>query len=403
MSTARRLGVLFVDDEPLVLQGLRRMLRSQQLVWDMQFAGSGAEALALLDRSPVDVVVADMRMPGMDGAALLEAVRTRHPGVVRIVLSGEPSAESAQRLVHCAHRFLDKPASREQIASVIDQAMALEQLLRDRDLAQVVAGLDTLPSAPHTFGRLQQALRAPGVSAAQIGALAAKDAALSAKLLQMVNSAFFGLARVVRAPGEAVILLGIQRVAALVLVAELVGRISPHVARALRLQQLWQHCLRTGAIAERIAQREALTPPLRETVAVAGLLHDVGKLALAVALPERYRELLAQGPDVGRSDPAAEQKLLGSDHARVGAYLMSLWGLPGDVVQAIAFHHPPSAAGPDIVARIGEAALLVHAADRLEHALDAHLPNPPALAAIPADRCARWWALANETLGSAGP
>ena len=107
--------ILFVDDDPRILEELRDMLRPQRHDWEMAFAPSGDAALALMQASPFDVIVSDMRMPGMDGAALLARVRQEYPQVVRIVLSSHTELSTALRVVPVAHQFLAKPCDAEML------------------------------------------------------------------------------------------------------------------------------------------------------------------------------------------------------------------------------------------------------------------------------------------------
>ncbi|MEO7650489.1 MAG: response regulator, partial [Bryobacteraceae bacterium] len=101
--------LLFVDDEPKVLEGLKRSLRPMREDWNMSFVTSGAEALQTLEQAPFDVIVSDMRMPVMDGAQLLNEVRQRFPQVVRIVLSGQSDKELIYQSIAATHQYLDKP------------------------------------------------------------------------------------------------------------------------------------------------------------------------------------------------------------------------------------------------------------------------------------------------------
>ena len=101
--------LLFVDDEAMVLSGLRRALHGMRAEWDMHFVDGAEAALKILDEMPFDVVVSDMRMPKMDGAQLLERVKMRHPDVIRMVLSGQSSRAAVLRSLAPAHQFLSKP------------------------------------------------------------------------------------------------------------------------------------------------------------------------------------------------------------------------------------------------------------------------------------------------------
>src|SRR5919204_1757148 len=124
-----RMRVLFVDDEPRVLDALRRLLRQRRDEWEMGFVTSGAEALERLSAEPVDIVISDMRMPGMDGAELLTRVRSEHPSVVRMVLSGHSEQEASMRVLQVAHQYLSKPCDSRMLTDAIQRASTLRHTL----------------------------------------------------------------------------------------------------------------------------------------------------------------------------------------------------------------------------------------------------------------------------------
>ena len=121
--------ILFVDDEPNVLQGLQRMLHSMRQEWALTFVGSGEEALEALSNDSFDVIVSDIRMPQMDGIALLNEVKNRYPNVMRIILSGQSKQEHILPSVGLAHRYLSKPSSCDEIKDTIARVSGLRDLL----------------------------------------------------------------------------------------------------------------------------------------------------------------------------------------------------------------------------------------------------------------------------------
>ena len=212
-----RAAVLFVDDEPLVLQGLQRMLRPERDRWDMHFAASAEEALRLMAESPFDAVVSDLRMPGMDGAEFLACVMERSPQTVRIVLSGEMDRGLIFKTVQCAHQYLAKPCQPDALKSALERALALRRMMGDRRLKSLLPQLSSLPSLPALYFEILSEIQAPNASFKRVGELIARDVSLSAKMLQIVNSAFFGLPRRIADIAEAVSLLGFDTVKGLVL------------------------------------------------------------------------------------------------------------------------------------------------------------------------------------------
>jgi len=335
--------ILFVDDEVNVLQGLRRMLNAMRHEWDMVFVESGQEALALLAQAPCDVIVSDMRMPGMDGTQLLTQVMKRFPLTVRIILSGYADSSIILKAVGPVHQYLAKPCDAATLQVTVARACALRSLLADPALQGLIAGMQTLPSLPTLYLEVLEAVQDPHGSLERVGDIMSRDISMTAKMLQLVNSAFFGLRRHVASPGEAVKLLGLDTIKALVLSVQIFSHFDHQQKGAFALDVLWQHSLATGTCAKRIAQEEQQDRHVVDHAFMAGLLHDIGKLVLAANLPDRYSAALVQAQAQGTAVWEAERALLGTTHAEVGAYLLGLWGLPDAIVEALAFHHCPSA------------------------------------------------------------
>jgi HD-like signal output (HDOD) protein/CheY-like chemotaxis protein len=330
--------VLFVDDDPSILEGLRNRLHRLRSKWDMRFAGSGLEALKQLSEEPIDVIVSDMRMPVMDGAELLTKVRDRHPRVVRIVLSGHSELETTLRAVPVAHQFLIKPSEPGVIESVIERACNLQALIGEEVVHRVVGRIENLPSAPTVYVRLTAALSKETTSAGEISKILKQDMALCAKILQMVNSAFFRLPRSIARIEEAVAYLGFTTIKQIVLAAEVFGQSKAVTSPKLRIDDLQAHAMAVGDIVAGLFDEKKE----KEDAFVAGLLHDVGKLVLVMEAPEQLDRVLAEMNGQACAMHVAEQALFGTTHAEVGGYLLGLWGLPYPVVEAVASHHNPT-------------------------------------------------------------
>ena len=336
--------VLFVDDEEHVLDGLRDLLRRQRREWDMVFAVGGAAALSELDKQPFDVVVSDMRMPDIDGATLLGVVQQRHPQTVRIVLSGQTELEAALRAVPVAHQFLAKPCDRDQLRRAIERASLSQALLADETVRRAAGGAGEIPSAPSLYAKLVEATADPATSMADIGALVESDIAMCAKVLQVVNSAFFGLGRKISSAREAVTYLGIAPLRALVASAGAFRAFAPsRPIDGFSVDALEAHSARVARLAA------ALLPDRREAeeAFTAGMLHDVGKLLLAAKHPDELSSLLAGARETARPLHVVEHERAGVTHAEIGAYLLTLWGLPHRIVEVVAHHHAPDRLAAD--------------------------------------------------------
>lgn len=330
--------ILFVDDEPRILEGLQRMLRSSRKQWEMSFAKSGDEALQLLAAEPYDVIVTDMRMPGMDGAQLLKLVRERYPGVIRIVLSGQFEADAAMRVVQAAHQFLTKPCEASKLQEVIDRFCRGDELVFDAGTRGLIAAVGELPPLPRTYAALVAALNDPQTSLDQVGSIVEGDVAVAAKVLQLVNSAFFGLSREIATVSMAVGYLGFDVLKQLVMAVELFRTfVCERPIAGFSVEEIQRHSRCVAGIAARlpVGQQQAAA------TSVAALLHDVGKLVLAVHLPEVFERALQASLSEKRPLYRVEESIHGTTHAEIGAYLLALWGLPASIVQAVLRHHHP--------------------------------------------------------------
>lgn len=331
--------VLFVDDEPNVLEGLRRLLRPHRHEWDMVFAGGGAEAIEVLAKEPIDVVVTDMRMPKIDGAALLRHAQKEHSGAVRIVLSGHTELEAALRAVPVAHQFLVKPCDPARLREAIERACNLQNLLARDEVRHVVASVGSLPSAPKVHAAVTAALADPKVSLDHVATLVERDAAMTAKILQLVNSAFFGLPRRVATVRQAINLLGTNMLKNLVLSVEVFNTLNTNKALAKQVEELQQHSLMVGALAMRMVRDAGRV--MGEDAYMAGLLHDIGTLVFATQLSSEYSKVAAEATAAGSSIYQAELAHFSASHAEVGGYLLGVWGLPYPIVEAVTNHHEP--------------------------------------------------------------
>ena len=189
--------VIFVDDEPLVLKGLARLLHPLRTEWQMTFVTSGAQALEAMTATPFDVLVTDMRMPGVSGSALLAEVSNRYPDTIRIVLSGMCDREEALSTVAGAHQFLAKPCDADLLRKAVERAFTVKNDLAKGALKNFISRITSLPSPPSLYNSLIEAAQDPMVSAQRIGSIVAQDIAMTSKVLQLVNSPLFAIRRTV--------------------------------------------------------------------------------------------------------------------------------------------------------------------------------------------------------------
>jgi HD-like signal output (HDOD) protein len=319
--------ILFVDDEPDLLDSLRTRLYKHRHEWNMKFVLSGADAIATLEQQRVDLIVSDVRMPGMDGGQLLSVVKQRWPTTVRIIVSGYSDPAQAARLTSLAHQYIAKPCDGRELENIIERCFNLQDLLNQEPLRRVVGSVGKLPAMPKTYGRLQAALSQPSVTAAEVGDIVNADAAIAGKVLQITNSAFFRLRKPMVRIKDAEIFSQWN---------------SPLSLPNVDPEQLQNHAQLAAAACKSLAGGRA-SP---DDAWLAGLLHDIGYWILVQECPEE----LGRALELSRSRDLplfeCERMTMGATHAEVGAYLLGLWGLPYSIVEAVALHHTPGTITP---------------------------------------------------------
>lgn len=388
--------VMFIDDEPNVLSGLRRILRPMRKEWEMRFEDGGQAALDSLSDTPCDVVVSDMKMPGMDGAELLSAVKERYPASIRIALSGETDSHMIYRCVQHAHQYLAKPCDPDALVGAVKRAFTLRALMNDEALEKVVAELSTLPSLPEAYSRIMQELQSEDPSLQEVAKIVESDVAMTAKILQLVNSAFFGLARHLSSPAEAAMYLGVDVLKSLVLTTGVFSQFDDSEIDAATLRSIWNSSTRVGTLAKEIVMHETNDKLQADYALMGGLLTEVGKLVFASSYPDKFVSVTQRIATEDRSEIDIEKEVIGHSHTEVGAFLIGLWGLPNPVVECVAFHHKPAdcvdAGFTPLTAVHAATAIVVADGGDAQALLDQDYIEQLGLT----DRIAEWTSLSNE-------
>lgn len=357
------LRILLVDDDGSVLAGLRHILRRERHRWDIRATDGAVAALAALAREPADVVVTDMRMPGMDGIDLLGRIHAEWPGTVRVLLSGWADLASITRAGTVAHRYLLKPCDAETLRAELSGIQAILARMPDPRLRASLGALRSLPSSPETHRSLERLPDGGDERTRAIAAAVESDVALAARILQFVSSPSFGSPRPITGLRTALGLLGPA------LVREIAAQLEPLASSSLlpgaadSLLRLERH----ATVAARMARTLAPDASIADPAATAALLHDAGRLVLLSRLPGPYVETLQLAARTSRPLADAERELLGTSHAEIGAYVLGLWGLPSSIVDAVAHHHDPGVLDDESLAGlVATANLLAHQADAAE-------------------------------------
>ena len=368
MTVQLKKTILFVDDERSILSSLRRLLRREG--WNLLTATSGSQGLAILRENPVDVVVSDMRMPDMDGAAFLKKVREVYPYVARIALTGFAHQEPVIRAFTEAgvQQIIGKPWDGEELKHILRRVLhQSEQQEKDlHGLRPFILELDALPPLPVLHAKLRSMMnKSAEYSIGDIARVIEQDSSVATKIMQIANSPFFGQMQQVETVNRALVVLGLKMIGYLVLSTSVFQTLFPENIEGLSQEDLFKHSIGCGLIARFLAEKTSQKPEFQEKVLLAASLHDVGLQVLAKALPERHREITRTSHQRQTPRPQVEQEMLGVTHAAVGAHLLDWWNLPAGIVDAVRWHNDPSLSQEKNSALV----CIVHLADALAQRL----------------------------------
>jgi HD-like signal output (HDOD) protein len=331
-------NILFVDDEVNILNGLKRMLNSKKKEWHMVFAVSGGDGLKALAQDSFDIVVSDMRMPNMDGVTFLAAVKEKYPSTTRIALSGYSDTEMILDSILSTHLFISKPTDFETLSKAIERCLSIQEIIANDKLCNLISGINSLPSIPEIYKQLLQELASEEVSIESVGKIIEKDISMSAKLLQIVNSAYFGLARDIVSPKEAVSHLGLDIIKSMVLSIKIFEAFE-NKSNAKELNHLFSNSQEVLKLVMTITKNENISKENSNLLFTASLLQDIGKLVIMKYFPETLREKFSSCGDVGlTSEIELEREIFGVSHEQIGVYLLHLWGIPLSIVECVAYH-----------------------------------------------------------------
>jgi len=353
--------ILCASDDERLLADLRVVLADRSGEWDLHFV-RGDDAARLLGEGAVDVVVSRLDTPGPDGVSLLEHAHAVYPSVARLVLTGTADGAVVIDAVGPA-RQLSKPCTPDTLPAALDLVLDLRRLVASERLRSLFGGLDTLAKPPHIYTQLVTLSQDPDSTADDVVNLVQQDVGLSAEVLRLVNSAFYGQSSTVHSIQWAVVLLGLDTLKALA-VAGVVFKPGQPLPVGLDGEELAARAVRASVIAQRIAHREHWDPDTVSDVALSALLCEVGLLVLASAHPQEWARL----PELDQRMPAAraQEEAFGVSVGRASAYLLGLWGFPAGALAATAAQ-PVDVADLAAVSAASPAALAVAYAHQKAH------------------------------------
>lgn len=249
------------------------------------------------------------------------------------------------------------------------------------DVVQVIRRIRDLPPLPSIVLDLISSFEREDVDVGLLAEKISRDPALSAKMLRLANSSFYGLPSKVSTVNQAIVVLGFNSARALAVAGNVIESFEDAKAGEIDVAQFWRHSIAVALCARGLARHAGLA---QDHAFIAGLLHDVGRLVLASGFPEHYARVVDCCASEGTTLSDAELRGLGVDHQRVGQLLSEAWKFPAAIQRAISQHHGP--ADPELADLAG----LIHAANAVVQALDLGCSE---YSAVPRLRDATWTCL----------
>lgn len=331
-------AALFVDDDPEMRELYRGFGRLLEKHYEVTIAGSGQEGLRLLGGRKYDVIVTDLTMPEMDGLTFLGHAAAAQPDCARIIISGHADRMKIGRCLFIGHRYFDKPCDLTGLAELLIRLTSFRKMICDPKIRRIIGGVGALPGPPETYLKVERILEGGNASVQDIAAEIEQDVAVSAKLIQIVNSAQFGVSQKVVSLAEAIQFVGLESVRSVMLGIQAFAGYKDMSGKRGPSGAVWEHSVRTALLARRIARTQKLPQQTINRAFLAGLMHDVGRVIINANAPEELADVETFAKRFGLSAAEGERRYFGATQSHIGAYLLTLWGIDEETVRAVQHH-----------------------------------------------------------------
>jgi HD-like signal output (HDOD) protein len=362
-------SIYIVDDQVAVLETAVLILRGNDDMWDVAGFSDPLEALGAVKAKAPDLILSDQLMPGMQGSQLLEEVRTVAPSTIRVIMSGYVSL-SKLTLITSAHQYIAKPFDISKLRELVQRSFAAQDRIVNKGLQTMATSLRSIPSLPQVHQSLLAELQDNRTAGSVIARMVGEDPGLSIKVLQLANSPLFGQGYVINNPTDAVMCLGTEMIAAIVLSQSLFRHYESLGHGELDLPKVWAHCWETAYLAQFLCRQKRLPRRAAEEGFLAGLLHEAGRFILVDNFPGQFAAACQGARQLHSPLVPRLLETFQTTPAQLTAYLMELWGMPGEVITAIANQDNPREGS-------GEAFTLTSALYAADHIASRKSPPDP--------------------------
>ena len=326
--------IMFVDDERQILRALNRLFMESD--YECVFMDSAEEALVYLENNQIDLIISDIRMPGMNGFDFLRKVKEKYPTTMRVALSGYTDNQVIYKALeeNVAKMYIYKPWEDDELEVIIDKMFQLEEILKNKKIMDLINNLNELPTIPNLYLKIKKMIQ-EDENVENISKLIESDQASTAKILRIANSAFYGAKT--GSITQAIMYIGLTNVKSIVLSNALF-----HTSGKLEeiMNRIWINATLTNRMTNHLYQK-ITKKKMPNIFASAGLLHNIGMVVLISHFGELYSKILELGIENINNFMELESSMLGITHQELGGYLLNWWELPLPIVEAALYHHTP--------------------------------------------------------------
>lgn len=329
--------VLFVDDEIQILKALNRIFIDAG--YELFFAESANKALKILEDNTVDMIVSDMRMPGMDGIELLKIVKKKYPDIIRIILSGFADEHEVMHTLqnNISKAYMFKPWNNEELLNIVKQNLFNKTNL-PHELTTYINNMEKLPTIKERYGGIRDAIKAEKNILYLVSEIE-KDPTISAKVLQIANSAFYG--KRTGSLSKALTFIGTNELENILLSMEIMEQFVSLNENRVIVKKIWNHSYFTNKIQHTI-QSYFLHKVSSHTEITAGLLHKIGIVFMIMYYGDTYAALLKESLKNNQFElNVKEKEKYGFTHPELSAYILKWWNAPDQIVESSAFYQSP--------------------------------------------------------------
>jgi len=341
--------ILLVDNnEPIHILFQKLFIDTE---YTIQIAKSGNEALSLLEKSQIDLILSDIYLTEMNGYDLLTQVQKEYPKVFRVILSENKKDKLLLKAIqkNIAKLYIYKPWDNQNLLKVIRGIFEFMNSISSPELIKIINNHEGLPTLPSLYNHLCEAIH-NDEDIDNIASIIKKDQAVAAQILHIANSAFFGIKT--SSIAHAIINIGLNNIKNIVLATSVFNTNLP-ASRMKAFAQLWQHAYLCNQLTSLLYLR-IFNKKVPVEYLSAGLLHDIGKIVLISIFGNDYYNILESDDFYNK-----EKEEIGITHQQIGGYFLDWWELPMPVVESVLYHHEPlniNVVNKDLIA-------IVHLAD----------------------------------------